>query len=162
MVQAEALAWVLRPWLGAAFLSSSSNVCASACALLNGFDTLHGDLGVLYSRLDSFFFHQVHDLTRGDMRILLDDGRVIRMRVDDVDQMADDVLYLPLRELPRTVEQYERLRGFAMTHESLSALRALYIDFTSFQTEDELRLIARTARECHPEYRWRAWLPQDG
>ena len=48
-----------------------------------------------------------------------------------------------------------------MTHDSLSALRALYQDFRAFQTEDELELIARTARSGHPAYRWRAWLPEE-
>ena len=41
---------------------------------------------------------------------LLDDGRVIRVRVDDVDQMADELLYLVLDQLPRSAEQYARLR----------------------------------------------------
>lgn len=157
MVREETVARMLRPWLGAAFLAAC-DVCAQVCALLNAFSPEDGDLEALAAQLDHLLFHQVRSLTEGDMRVLLDDGRVVRVRVDDVDQMADEALYLALRQLPRSAYQYGRLRQFAMTHDSLSALRALYQDFAAFQTADELALIARTARSGHPAYRWRGWL----
>ena len=161
MVQEEAAAQALRPWLGAAFLAAC-DVCSRACAQINGFPLETGDIAALYSRLDTLLFQQIRELTEGDMRVLLDDGRVIRVRVDDVDQMADELLYLALRSLPRNPEQYERVRAFAMRQSSLAALRVLYTRFSAFQTEDELALIARTARACHPPYRWRGWLAEDG
>ena len=160
MVQEESAARVLRPWLGAAFLSAC-DICAQVCGALNGFPAEDGDLGELAQRLGSLLFHAVRTLTEGDMRVLLDDGRVVRVRVDDIDQMADELLFLVLRGLPRSAWQYGRLRSFALSHESLSALRALYQRFSSFQTEDELALIARTVRTCHPAYRWRGWLPDE-
>ena len=82
----------------------------------------------------------------------------MRVRVDDVDAMADEVLYLKLQQLPRNPEQYQRLRQFAMTHESLSALRTLYLRFAAFQTPDELDFIARTVRCAYSPYRWHEWL----
>lgn len=157
MVQPEAAAALLQPWLGSLFLSQS-DVCARACGLLDAFDGAAGDFDALFHSLDTLLFHTVHDMTRGDMRVLLDDGRVMRVRVDDIAQMADEVLYLRLRTLTHSAYQCGRLRAYAMTHDSLSALRALYVDFAAFQTRDELDLIARTARACHPAYRWRAWL----
>jgi len=157
MIRADAVAAVLRPWLGAAFIAGC-DICERAAVLMSGFDSANGSLEGLAADLNALVFRTLRSGTRGDMRVLLDDGRVIRVRLDDVDQMADEALYLALRCLPRSAWQYARLRQFAMTHESLSALRALYVDFTSFQTEDELRLIARTARSCHPPYRWRGWL----
>ncbi len=160
MVCADTAARVLRPWLGTAFLDAC-NVCEQVCAALNSFPLTAGDFETLSERLNTLLFRQIRALTEGDMRVLLDDGRVIRVRVDDVDQMADELLYLALEQLPRSAEQYARLRIFAMTHESLSALRALYLRFTSFQTADELQLIARTVRGVHPPYRWRDWLPAE-
>ena len=160
MVRVDTAAQVLRPWLGTAFLTAC-DVCERACAALNAFSPAAGDMAALADRLNTLLFRQIRALTEGDMRVLLDDGRVIRVRVDDVDQMADELLYLALEQLPRSAEQYARLRGFAMTHESLSALRALYLRFTSFQTADELQLIARTVRGVHPPYRWRDWLPAE-
>lgn len=160
MVRMEMVSRVLQPWLGAAFLRAS-DVCARACGLLNGFDPAANDLDGLYRQLDSLLFGEIRALTREDMRVLLDDGRTMRVRVDDVDQMADELLYLALHQLPHSAWQYGRLRQFAMTHDSLAALRALYQDFAAFQTADELELIARTARAAHPAYRWRGWLPEE-
>ena len=160
MVRMEMVARVLQPWLGAAFLQAS-DVCARICGLLNGFDPAEGDFDALYRQTDSLLFAEIRALTREDMRVLLDDGRTMRVRVDDVDQMADEVLYLALHQLPHSAWHYGRLRQYAMTHDSLSALRALYQDFGAFQTADELELIARTARAAHPAYRWRAWLPEE-
>lgn len=157
MVHEDSVARVLRPWLGAAFLAACE-ICEKACAELNAFSTEDGDPAALSSRLSTLLFHQVRSLTEGDMRVLLDDGRVVRIRVDDIDQMADELLYLALCRLPHNAWQYARLREFALSHESLSALRALYEQFSAFQTEDELNLIARTVRTCHPPYRWRGWL----
>lgn len=159
MVRLDSVALALRPWLGEAFLRACG-VCAQAGGALNGFDPARGDLDALSRQLDSLLFNQVRTVTQGDMRVLLDDGRVERVRVDDIGQMADDLLYLLLRQLPRTEWQYQRLRQFAMTHASLSALRALYVDFASFQTEDELAVIARTVRSAYPAFRWRVWLPE--
>ncbi len=160
MVRMETVARVLQPWLGAAFLRAS-DVCARVCGLLNGFDAAADDPDTLYHSLDSLLFGELRAVTREDMRVLLDDGRTMRVRVDDVAELADELLYLALHQLPHSAWQYSRLRTYAMTHDSLSALRALYQDFAAFQTADELALIARTAREAHPAYRWRAWLPEE-
>ena len=160
MVRVDTAAQVLRPWLGTAFLTAC-DVCERACAALNAFSPAAGDMAALADRLNTLLFRQIRALTEGDMRVLLDDGRVVRVRVDDIDQMADELLFLVLRGLPRSAWQYGRLRSFALSHESLSALRALYQRFSSCQTEDELALIARTVRTCHPAYRWRGWLPDE-
>ena len=101
MVCADTVARVLRPWLGTAFLDAC-NVCEQVCAALNSFPLTAGDLGALSERLNTLLFCQIRALTEGDMRVLLDDGRVIRVRVDDVDQMADELLYLTLEQLPRS------------------------------------------------------------
>ncbi len=161
MVHEESAARVLRPWLGAAFLAAC-DISRKACDELNAFlSSPTDDLSALSSRLSTLLFHQVRALTEGDMRVLLDDGRVIRVLVDDIDQMADELLYPALCELPRNVSEYTRIRQFALSHDSLSALRALYLRYSAFQTEDELAVIARTVRSCHAPFRWRGWLPDE-
>ncbi|MBQ7455602.1 MAG: hypothetical protein IJS53_04095 [Clostridia bacterium] len=160
MAEMRAVEDALRPWLGAAFLERC-DVCMRALALLRAFDAGSGDIESLRARLDTLLFRAVRAMTEGDMRVLLDDGRVVRVRVDDISQMADELLYLALRETPRTPWHYQRLRDYALTHESLAALRALYVDLRAFQSADELALIARTARMCYPPFRWQGWLTED-
>lgn len=151
---------LLRPWLGEELLSHC-DICAQAEELLQAFEPATGDIEMLFQRLSTLFFSTVREYTRRAMCVRLDDGRIMRVRVDDIDQMADEALYLRLRLLPHSAFQCSRLRQYAMTHDSLSALRALYVDFAAFQTEDERAFIERMIRACHPAYRWRAWLREN-
>ena len=157
MASQEQITLLLQPWLGTAFLQCSG-LAQQVTACLNCCDITHSPIASLLKSLDEMIFRSLRDSTRGDMRVLLDDGRTMRVRVDDVVAMADEALYFALQLLPRNPEQYQRLRQFAMTHESLSALRALYLRFAAFQTADELELIARTVRSAYPPYRWHSWL----
>lgn len=157
MASQEQITLLLQPWLGTAFLQCSG-LAQQVTACLNCCDITHSPIASLLKSLDEMIFRSLRDSTRGDMRVLLDDGRTMRVRVDDVVAMADEALYFALQLLPRNPEQYQRLRQFAMTHESLSALRALYLRFAAFQTADELELIARTVRGAYPPYRWHSWL----
>ena len=131
MVAQERVTRLLQPWLGAAFLQRC-DLAQQAADTLNGCDIAQTPIALLAKDLDEMIFHTLRDMTFGDMRVLLDDGRTMRVRVDDVDAMADEVLYLKLQQLPRNPEQYQRLRQFAMTHakpvrsaDALSALRGL-------------------------------------
>ena len=147
MVAQERVTRLLQPWLGAAFLQRC-DLAQQAADTLNGCDIAQTPIALLAKDLDEMIFHTLRDMTFGDMRV----------RVDDVDAMADELLYLKLQQLPRNPEQYQRLRQFAMTHESLSALRTLYLRFAAFQTPDELDFIARTVRCAYSPYRWHEWL----
>ena len=124
MASQEQITLLLQPWLGTAFLQCSG-LAQQVTACLNCCDITHSPIASLLKSLDEMIFRSLRDSTHGDMRVLLDDGRTMRVRVDDVDAMADEALYFALQLLPRNPEQYQRLRQFAMTHESLSALRAL-------------------------------------
>ena len=157
MVQAEEISVLLHPWLGKALLLRS-DVCEKAVALLNGFMPEAGNLESLEKSLDTLLFRTVHSMTQGDMRILLDDGRIVRVRMDDFAMMADDLLYLKMREISRMPRGYERIRSYAMSHSSLAALRALLVDLASMQSEEELAAVAQTVRSCHPPFRWQYWL----
>ena len=160
MVCVEKVGVLLRPWLGGALLECC-DIAGEICGMLSAFDDMHGDPAVLAQQMDEKLFRTVHELTRGDMRVLLDDGRVMRVRVDDFAVMADELLYLQFQGWIRSAFNCSRLRDFAMRHESLAALHALYVEFSAFQTEDELEFIAQTVKMCHPPFRWRMWLKHD-
>ena len=100
MVAQERVMRLLQPWLGAAFLQRC-DLAHQAADTLNGCDIAQTPIALLAKDLDEMIFHTLRDMTFGDMRVLLDDGRTMRVRVDDVDAMADEVLYLKLQQLPR-------------------------------------------------------------
>jgi hypothetical protein len=70
-------------------------------------------------------------------------------------------LYLRFRTLVHSAWNCSRIREFALSNDSLSAIRALYVDFAEFQTEEEKAMLAHTARTCHPAYRYRSWLKDE-
>ena len=95
MVAQERVTRLLQPWLGAAFLQRC-DLAQQAADTLNGCDIAQTPIALLAKDLDEMIFHTLRDMTFGDMRVLLDDGRTMRVRVDDVDAMADEWLYLTL------------------------------------------------------------------
>jgi len=151
---------LLRPWLGQALLDYTG-VCEKVAQLLEDFDVMHGEYAELASTLCAVLVREVYLATRGSFVVVLDDGRQVLARRESFPIMADALLYLRFRSLVHSAWNCNRVREYALSHDSLSALRALYIDFAEFQTQDEKAMLARTVRTCHPAYRWRGWLPED-
>ena len=156
----QRIAALLRPWLGQALLDYTG-VCAQANGLLDGFDVMHGNYAELSDTLRGTLVRAVYLATRGSFVVILDDGRQMRVRMEDFAVMADAVLYLRFQALVHSAWNCNRVREYALSHDSLSALRALYVDFAEFQTAEEKSMLAYTIRTCHPAYRWRSWLPED-
>ena len=148
---------ILEPWLGLEILQNTDLV-QSLYTEIDRFDSSKGDIEKLRKRLESLIFRKIHDKTDGNMRILLNNGTKIRIYLEDISDIADELIYPVLLNLPQTTEQYHRILLFAMTHDSLSALRILYVHFDIFQTEEDMEAIARTIREGYRSCRWKSWL----
>lgn len=160
MIQVEHAQRLLRPWLGQALLDCT-NLCEDVALMLDDFDVMHGDYGHLAEELKRLIFRTVHAITRGDLTVFRDNGARARIRMEDFDIMADSLLYLVFHTLVHSAWNCSRIREFALSHDSLSAIRALYVDFAEFQTAEEKAMLAYTARTCHPSFRYRAWLKDD-
>ena len=158
MVDKETLRRLLTPWLGTAFLSGFDRglgrLADALNACLQGAWDFEEASGLVGDRL----LVAVRDATRARMVVLLDSGSAVRVRVDDFDRMADELLYEVFRRLPRSRESFERVNAYSFRHDSLSALRALYVDFAGYLSEDERRVLRRMIVGNHPAYRYRAWL----
>lgn len=160
MIRVERVERLLRPWLGQALLDVIP-LCGDAALMLDEFDVMHGDYGQLADELKRLIFRTVYAVTRGDMTVFRDRGERVRIRMEDLDIMADSLLYLRFESLVHSAWNCSRIREYALSHDSLSAIRALYVDFAEFQTAEEKALLAYTARTCHPSFRYRAWLKED-
>ena len=160
MIREERVQRLLRPWLGKALLDLT-RVSEDVVRMLTDFDVMHGDYGVLAQDLKQLLFYTLLAVTGGDMTVVRDNGKFVRIRMEDLDIMADALLYLCFETLVHSAWNCSRIREFALSHESLSAIRALYVDFAEFQTQEELAMLAYTARTCHPAFRYRAWLKDE-
>lgn len=150
--------FILNAWLGSEFVSGQERLAEKVDLKLAQFRPGKDSLSKLAQEIDSFLFMAVRESTRGRMTLRLDSGQYMRIRVEDFSILADELLYPLMKALPLHDDSFQLLSEYSMRHGSLSALRALYLDFQSFQTEDELRILKRIITTCHPSFRWRGWL----
>ncbi len=148
---------VMRPWLGSQFVAYcyASDRIAS---MMQRFDCGFDDFGSLVSAMDSIIFESIHALTGGGMHLPLDNGNLVRIAVDDCALIADDLLYLAIKNVPQTPFFYEKLRSYSFSSDSLSVLRVLYERFADEQSPDELERMILTIKACHLPSRWASWL----
>lgn len=151
---------MLRPWLGSVFVAEHAELIERVSVKLRGFvrgrDSLH-DSAV---DIDSLLFMAVRDRTKGRMTLTMDNGQTIRVRLNDFTLMADELLYLTMAALPRDERSFLILKEYSLRYGSLSALKALYLHYAAFQTDEEYRTVHRVITTCHPPFRWRGWLHQ--
>lgn len=158
MISVAQVEAALRPWLGARLSEALLPVMEEIAGLLNGYAPQHAAPDALSARLNSLLFRAVREETGGFMLAMLQDGSWIRIRVEDFETMADDLLLLVFERFPADSFHLLLLREYSMRQSSLAALRTLYTRFASLQTPKELETIASVARACHPAFRLRGWL----
>lgn len=147
----------LRPWLGGNFLSHHAQLIERVTARLNAF-TLRDEVAEVAQWVNDLLFMSVREYTRGKMLLQMDDDLYVRLRVSDFSLMVDDLLYLLFHRLPREMPYFIMIRDYSVRHGSLSALRALYLDYAMFQTEEEWATVRRVITSCHEPFRFRAWI----
>lgn len=160
MIRIERVERLLQPWLGGALLRYT-DVCVHVLQLLEDFDVMHGDYALLAEDIRELLYRTVSETTGGSMTVYRDNGRRAVIRAEDLDIMTDALLYLCFETLVHSAFHCGKLRAYALRHNSLSAIRALYVDFASFQTEEEKKMLAYTARTYHPAFRYRSWLKEE-
>ena len=96
--------------------------------------------------------------TFGKMVLRMDTQKLIRLRMDDFTTMSDELMYLLFHNFPKDRAHFLAVQEYSVKQSSLSALRALYMDFSGFQSEKELATLRRVITSCYDKYRWRFWL----
>lgn len=148
----------LRPWLGGDFLSHHPQVVERITVKLNAFTLQRDEVPDVAQWVNDLLFLSVREYTRGKMVLQMDDDLFVRVRVSDFALMVDDVLYLLFQRLPREMPYYVLIRDYSVRHGSLSALRALYLDYAMFQSEEEWATVRKVITSCHENFRFRAWI----
>lgn len=148
----------LRPWLGGDFLSRNAEVAERVTHKLNAFTINRDEVPQVAQWVNDLLFLSVRDFTRGKMVLQMDDDLFVRVRVSDFALMVDDVLYLLFHNMPREMPYFVLVRDYSVRQGSLSALRALYLDYHMFQTPEEWDTVRRVITSCHEPFRFRAWI----
>ena len=160
VIRTQDVARALHPWVGS-YMLESTPLAEDTAEVLRSYAPYKEDMEKLCKRLDSFIFMCLRRITMGTMRVFLDNGTEVRIRITDLPLITDDVLGVLMESLSPYSVNYELLKNYSMQQPSLSALRVLYTKYKAFQTSEELAAIARTVRTCHQRERYASWLPPD-
>lgn len=152
---------LLTPWLGSDFLARNRELPARLALMLFAFQPDRGNLAELRQALDNSLFMAVREDTKGRLALLMDNGRLIRLRMEDFAVMADELLYLLFEALPKTPAHLRLIQEYSLRSGSLSAIKALYLHYRGMQTPEETQTLRRVITSCHAPFRWQGWIDED-
>ncbi|MBQ8136932.1 MAG: hypothetical protein IJ174_05800 [Clostridia bacterium] len=145
MVSESQLYLILQPWFG----STLSKALYPAVQRI--LDRYHGytekqDLNDLYEWLRVLLFGEVRRITRATMIVELDSGDRVLLRSDDIDILADDLMYPLFETFRQDAAHCAILKAFAMENGSLSAYRALFMRYANWMDPAERSVMERVIR----------------
>ena len=161
MIGLERVSETLRPWLGDELIRRMPRVMTEAQRRLSAFTAGRDDLGQLAYSLEGLMYTAVRRETEASFLVTLPDGSRVRMETEDFAVIADELMWLLFEQFPTDARHLMLLRDYSLRENSLSAIRALYLRFADYETEEERKTLARVARESHPAFRWKGWLKEE-
>ncbi len=147
----------LQPWLGNGLMLKMDEALRDIHVHLCGYSTRHDPQESL-EWIDRKLLMAIREHTQGRFLMQLPDDTWVRIRLDDIAAMADEVMFLLFDTFPADEWHKGFLQSYSMRQASLSALRVLYTKMAHLQTEEELAAIRRVIRDCYPPFRWYMWL----
>lgn len=159
-VTEQEVARVLRPYLGTPLVEETS-LCARAAQVMNAYAPYRDTFRDVAARLEKCLFDDLYAILGPQMIVRLDDGRLIRIRMRELPELADEALGAMFEGMRVYSVTYDNLKDYAMRCGSLSAMRVLYQKYADFHSEEEQALMVRIIRERYPAWRYLPWLPQD-
>ncbi len=156
-VRAEDVRAALEPMLGTRFVAATP-LCEHAAACLRQFAPARMSLGDMYLRVKDSIFGDLYEALGQGMLLTLENGVRLRIRLRDIDTLADEALGVLLDALPADVLPLENLRSFALDSGLLCAMRVLLQRYGTVLPRMERDMFVRIIRENHPADRYSAWL----
>ncbi len=148
---------VLRPWLGTLFLSANT-LAQDVTSRLQEYAPYRQTLESLHEEMTGFLFKSLQRLTEGSMRVMLDNYHTVRLTLQDMEALTDDVMGVLFDKLTPFSMNFLKLNDYCLHMESLAAMRVLYQKYASFFTEDEYRFLVEMIRRTYPSQRYQSWL----
>ena len=137
---------VMRPVLGERF-PVGTGLAETAAQVLRGYQPHREERSVFLARLKDRIFSGIYEYLGSAMLLQLEDGRVRRILLSDVDDLVDSCFGVLLLALPGSEVSLEELRQMAMGEGSLGAMRALLVRYSDSLPEMEQATLRRILLE---------------
>lgn len=147
----------LRPRLGSE-LVDQTGLCAEVAGLMRTYASYRDTFESMTEQVEQLLFTRLYDLLGPGMSLRLDDGRVVRIRMRELPELADEAMGAMFEAMQVYSVNYANLKDYSMRAASLSALRVLYQKYGAFQSPEEKALLTRIIRERFPASRYEGWL----
>jgi len=146
MISAESVRRALLPRFGS-LLTGDPGFVEGALSLLVSYSSWRDSFADLARRMADYLFNAVYERVGPAMTYPLGDGTVRRLLMSELPSAADEALLPLLVSLSPSPARLEQLRTYWMDSGSFSALQALHLNYQSYLSPEEFRLIERIARE---------------
>lgn len=156
-ISAADVAAALMPMLGVRFVTTTP-LCEHAAECLRQYAPARMSLGDMFARVKESIFGDLYAALGQGMVLTLESGVRLRIRLRDVDTLADTALGVLLDELPASILPLEALRSFALQSGLLCAMRVLLQRYGTALPRMEKDMFVRIVKENHPADRYADWL----
>ena len=156
-VRTEDVCAALEPMLGTRFVLGTP-LCHNAAECLRRFAPSCMSLDDLYAKVRECIFGDLYEALGQGMVLTLENGIRLRLRLRDVDTLADEAMGVLLDVLPGSVLPLEFLHSYALQSGLLCAMRVLLQRYGSVLPSREREMLVRIIKENHPADRYAAWL----
>lgn len=146
-----------EPLLGTRFVSATA-LCERTADCLRLYAPSCMTLYDMFTRVRECIFGEMYAALGQGMLLTLENGVRLRIRLRDIDTLADEALGVLLDMLPGDQLPLTALRGFALESGLLCAMRVLLQRYGSVLPSLERDMLVRIIRENHPADRYSAWL----
>lgn len=147
----------LAPMLGLRFVTTTP-LCARAADCLRQYIPGRTALTDMFPRVKDCIFGDLYEALGQGMVLTLENGVRLRIRLRDIDTLADAALGVLLDALPADLLPLEKLREFALESGYLCAMRVLLQRYGSVLPRMEKDMFIRIVKENHPADRYADWL----
>lgn len=145
-LRTETLQRTLAPLLGPRFVAMTP-LCFNAAAILNRYDPARLPLGEVSRLVWDSIFGDLYDQLGERMLLQLENGTLLKIRLQDVDVLADEAMGALLRQIPPADMPMDELRSYAMGSSSIAAIRLLLERYDRLLPLKEREVLERIIRE---------------
>lgn len=145
-IDAQSVLQVMSPVLGVRF-ANGTGLDEQTAQVLRSYQPRREDRAVFLARLKDRIFGGIYNYLGSSMLLQLEDGRVRRIMLEDIDYLVDVCFGVLLLALPAGEISLEELRGMAMGEGSLGAMRALLTRYGDSLPEMEQMTLRRILLE---------------